>query len=318
MPFEDISSVKQNIRLADMTNYRIGGPAKYFLETDNFDKLIKVLNEARAQKIPIFILAGGSNILIADEGFNGLVVKLKNHDIDVNGETVIAGAGAGIDNLVDAVADAGLTGLEFMAGIYGTVGGAVRGNAGAYGGSISQAVVKVKVFNGQKILEMSNDECKFDYRESIFKHNDYIILEAELKLAKGDAAQVKAKVADIRKTRNAKLPEIEPNAGCIFKNLELHEVVDPKKIKKGLDITDAEYDEATKFGKLPAGYLIEKLGLKGKTIGGAQLSPKHGNIIVNTGNATAKDVVMLLSFLKQQVRDKTGVQLQEEIQLVGF
>ncbi len=271
-------------------------------------------------------MGNGSNILVSDAGFNGLVTRIKDQELRIKDEKIYAGAGAVISKIVNESVIGGLTGLEWAIGIPGTLGGAIYGNAGAFGHSISESVESVEVFNAKDLtsVTLTNSECKFDYRNSIFqpkadqpmadKEKRYVILKATLKLAKGDVKKSREQIKEYLKKRQGRHP-IGPSAGSVFKNPSINE--NQKAFQKIL----LRFPEAEKFkttGKIPAGWLIEELGLLGKRIGGAMISKEHGNFIINVGNAKATDVIMLVSIIKQKVRVNFGIQLQEEIQYVGF
>jgi len=313
------SEIKQNIPLAPLTTFKIGGPAKFFVEVGTKDELVEALSWAKRNKQLFFILAGGSNVLINDKGIDGLVIKIKNNNIAIRGERVECGAGANLIRTVRLASSNSLTGLEWAIGIPGTVGGAVRGNAGAFGSSISQLVETVEVFNvkKKKFVQFSNKDCQFDYRGSIFKEGDIedsgLIWQIVFKLQKGNADIIRKLIDKYLRYREQTQPKL-PSAGCVFKNVAIANL---RQINANL-ANEAQEVGVVKGDKIAAGWVIEKCGLKGKTIGGAKISLEHANFIVNTGKATAEDVVMLISFIKQQVRDKFGLQLQEEIQYLGF
>jgi len=243
-----------------------------------------------------------------------------------------------LGKIVNESVKAGLTGLEWAAGIPGTVGGAVRGNAGAFGGTMGEVVESVNAFEisnfpaspklqrgeqfpisnkipnpkSQNISIFSKKNCKFGYRDSIFKQNpNFIILSVKLKLSKGDKTESGKKIKEILAMRKEKQPMVFPSAGSFFKN----PIVKDKKLIKAFEI---DTGQKIKDNKIPAPWLVEEAGLKGKKIGGAMVSKKHANFIVNTGNATAEDVITLAAVIKSRVRNKFGIQLQEEVQMAGF
>lgn len=303
--------IEKNKSLKGYTTFKIGGPAEYFAEVKTAQEVQEALQWAKENKQSVKILGGGSNMLIADAGLKGLVIKLSLDKLEFNNVKVIVGPGVRLAYLLNKALENGLTGLEFAAGIPGTVGGAIRGNAGTYGLAMDSVVRKIKYTDEYgELKEINGSQAKFAYRHSIFKENFWIIVEAELELAKGDIQAARALVNERLKYRQDTQPNL-PSAGCIFKNI-LFEEVDLKKLaEKKIDI-----DKFSKFKKIPAAHLIERAGLKGHAIGGAQVSDVHANYIVNNGGATAEEVIMLISFIKQQVRDKYGVQLQEEVQLL--
>ncbi len=283
---------KKNISLAPYTTFKIGGMAKYFCEARNSEDVIAAVARAKKENLPFFILGAGSNILVSDKGFEGLIIKIQNTRYKIRDTKIVADAGVLLSELVSKSAEAGLTGTEWAAGIPGTVGGAVRGNAGAFGISMSNIVREVKVLNigTSQVQIFKNKDCKFGYRDSIFKKNkNLIILSTELELRKGDREKSEKLIKDYLKQRKEKQPMEHPSAGSIFKNPEGQS----------------------------AGYLIEQCGLKGKIVGGAMISEKHANFIVNLGNAKAKDVKKLIDLCKEKVKEKFGIKLEEEIEYLG-
>jgi UDP-N-acetylmuramate dehydrogenase len=265
-----------------------------------------------------FILGWGSNLLISDSGFDGLLIKATSANLSVKGEEIFAEAGVNLSRLVGEAARSGLSGLEFAAGIPGTVGGAARNNAGAYGSSFGDLVCGLEVYQDGKIKNLRHEDMQYHYRDSILKHGNGIITSVKLKLKKGDQVKVHQKVMEIIKQRVQRLP-IEPSAGCFFKNVEVDDIKSGKeRIIKELNITESEWQEITKYGKLPVAFIFEKLGLKGKQIGGCKISEKHAAFFINSGGAKAEHVVMMVSDLKMRVRNQLGIQLQEEVQYIGF
>jgi UDP-N-acetylmuramate dehydrogenase len=306
--------IRENVLLRDYTTFKIGGPARYFFVAKNKEDLKNAILWAKKKKLPFFILGGGSNVLFSDNGFNGLVIKLQNTQYEIRNTNVIAGAGVSLQKLVLETAKKGLSGLENLAGIPGTLGGAIWGNAGAFGREIGDLVEEVKVLDaGSSKLEVKklrNKDCKFGYRDSIFKRKkNWIILEATLRLKKGKKKEIEEKIKEFLRLRKEKQPLEFPSAGSVFKNVPVEKV--PKKIQE-------KFKEKIKDGFLPAGVLIEAAGLKGFQIGGAKISEKHANFIVNVENARAKDVVKLIELIKKEVKRKFNIELEEEIKLVGF
>jgi len=296
-----VPGIKKNVPLKNHTTFRVGGPAKYFFVAKNKKELIKIIDAARKSKLPFFILGAGSNILVSDKGYNGIVIKIKNSkkkkflasESKIQSSNIYTGAGTQLARLVKLSLDKSLSGLEWAAGIPGTVGGAIYGNAGWPGDkkNISSIVKSVKVlFAGpkMKIKDFKKKDCQFGYRESIFKHNkNLIILEAILQLKKGKRNKIKKEIIKILKAKRNKIPA-GFSAGCIFKN------------PPGLN----------------AGELIEKSGLKGKKIGGAKISEKHANFIMNTKKAKAEDILELIKIVKARVKKEFDVKLAEEIQII--
>ena len=288
--------VKQGEWLNQHTTFAIGGPADLFYEAKTTKELIKAVKLAKKFKIPYFIFGGGSKLLVADKGFRGLVIRVQSSPSEtgqapfkVQNEKIIAEAGVSLANLVTAAAKHSLSGLEFAVGIPGTIGGAVRGNAGAWQESVGDKVLRVKVLTKEgRVKWIGVQDCQFGYRQSRFKKSGEIILEVELELKKRNPEEIKKKMV-VNLEKRKRQPR-EPSVGSIF--------VNPKPDS--------------------AGYLIEACGLKGKKIGDAQISPQHANFIVNLGKATAEDVVQLIKLAKKAVRKKFGIGLKEEICLLGF
>lgn len=282
---------RKNILLKNYTTFKIGGRVKYFVVAKTKKDIVKAVLWAKKNHSPFFILGGGSNLLVADERYDGLVIKIQNSRFQILDSKVVTGAGLSLGKLVNTVASTGLKGMEWASGIpSATIGGAIRGNAGAFGSEMKDFIEKVEVFDSQsgKIKIFKNKDCKFKYRESIFKNNpNLIILSAQLKFKKGDKNKIKEKMQEYLSYRH-RHPKF-PSAGSIFKN--------PKNIK--------------------ARELIEKCGLAGKTIGRAQIAKEHGNFIINLGGARAKDVLSLIALVKKRVKEKFGITLKEEIQYLN-
>jgi UDP-N-acetylmuramate dehydrogenase len=306
--------IKKNVSLKNYSTFKIGGKAKYFLIAKNEKEILKGIGWARKKKIPFFILGGGSNVLFSDKGFNGLLIKLQNTQYEIRNTKIIAEAGVPLQKLVLETAKKGLSGLENLAGIPGTLGGAIWGNAGAFGREIGDLVEEVKVLEVKgsrlKVKRLKNKECEFGYRDSVFKRRkNWIILGATLKLKKGVKKEIEKKIKEILKLRKEKQPLQFPSAGSVFKNLPMKKV--PKKVRE-------KFKEKIKNGFLPAAVLIEAAGLKGYQIGGAKISEKHANFIVNIKSAKASDVKELIGKIKKEVKKKFKIKLEEEIELVGF
>lgn len=286
-----LPDVKSLVSLAPYTTFRVGGPAKYFVAVDTIEQAVAAIKVARSLGLPFFILGGGSNVLVSDRGFDGLVVRMANKTVAFLPDGLVkAGAGMNLAALAMMVTTKGLGGLEFGVGIPGTVGGAIRGNAGCFGHEIKDVVQSITALDhdGQQ-HGLNNFRCRFAYRDSRFKHEPLIILEAELSLKPQEGRP--DLIDDYRRRKDATQDFHNASAGCIFKNPG-----------------DGIY----------AGALVDQLGLKGLRVGGAMVSLKHGNFILNTGQATAADIITLIATLKQKVAAHFHVELHEEIQYVGF
>jgi UDP-N-acetylmuramate dehydrogenase len=306
--------IQTDVPLAKYTTFKIGGRAKYFFVAKDNEDLVRGITFAKKLKIPSYVLGGGSNVLISDQGFNGLIIINQAQDILFrNDNRVVADAGVNLMELVNKTLAEGLSGLEWAAGIPGTVGGAVRGNAGAYGGQMADNLIGVEVMRGSKQFVMEQKHCGFAYRDSVFKHNHDVIISAEFSLQKSDKVALQNKIKQTLAERKLKQPLEYPSAGSIFTNV-LFDSYNQDVVKK-ISNLPPEYLE---YKKIPAAWLIEQLDLKGKAIGGAQISDKHANFIINTGKATADDVIQLISLVKMKVRNTYGIELMEEIEYVGF
>lgn len=308
---------QKNVLLENYSTFEIGGRAEYFASVRDDSQLTEAIKFAGKKSIPFFILGGGSNTLFSDKGYNGLVIKIEAGNLKTEGDRIIASAGLPLSMIVGDAAKNELSNLEWAAGIPGTVGGAIFGNAGAFGGEIKDVIKTVTVLeilgSGFQTKSFKNKDCQFSYRNSLFKNNKkYIIIKAEIELQKGKKENIKEKIKKNILYRNERHPFEFPSAGSIFKNPALSSK-DSKLIKKFPDI-----EKFLGKGEIPAAYLIDKCELKGKEIGGAQISNKHPNFIVNSGGARAENVVILISLIKQKVRDKFGFQLKEEINYIGF
>ena len=271
---------------------------------------------AAADHLPVYVFSGGSNTLFSDQGFQGLVIRILDGGFHLleNGR-ISAGAGQSLSKVAFDCCEAGLAGMERLFGIPGSVGGAVRGNAGAFGADVASLVMSVKVLNKRTgmMKEYKKDECDFGYRHSLFKdHPELVILSAEFLLKPGgDPSVLKSVAKETQAMREAKHPQDAFCAGSFFMN----PVVTDEHLRE-----EFRHDSGKepKGDRLPAGWVIDQVGLRGKTIGNAKVSEQHPNYIVNTGGATAEEVLTLISIVKQRVRDELDIQLQEEVQLVGF
>lgn len=288
-----LEGVKENVSLKNYTTFKIGGSARYFFTAETKEDLVAAVLTAEKLNLPFFILGAGSNLLVSDRGFYGLIIKIQTAEYKILNTKIITGAGIKLAELLSVSAKSGLAGLEWAMGIPGTVGGAISGNTGAFGKSMENIIKEVEVFNikTEGIEFFKNKKCEFGYRKSIFKKNkNLIILSAEIQLKKDDKRNIKSRLEKFLEHRRESQPLDFPSAGSIFKN------------PKGFFAAE----------------LIKKCNLKGKRIGGAEISEKHANFIVNLGNARAQDVIKLINLAKRSVKNKFGVNLKEEIQYLGF
>lgn len=300
--------LQRDILLSKFTTFRIGGPAKYFFVATDTDELSGALSWAKKESLPYFVLGGGSNILFSDKGFDGLIIKYGPAGIEYFEEEGFlrakADSGASFAKLILETTRKGYSGIEWGFGIPGTVGGAICGNAGRLGQDFSGVVEKVTVLGNK---ELSKKECEFDYRESRFKRTGEIILKAELIFQKKDPTRIEEVLNQAKKV-TFDAPRF-PSAGCVFKNYKLKENDELLK-------NHPELAGRVRGGKLGVGYLIDQCAMAGRKIGGAQIWPGHANYIVNAQDAKAADILELISEVKKEVKNKYGIELEEEIRII--
>lgn len=319
---------KEGVALSKFSHYKIGGPASFFFEAKTEKEVVWAIKEAKARKLPVFVLGGGTNLLIGDEGFAGLVLRVNNAQIIVKKNAVTVGAGALMSDLLGAATKKSLSGLEWAGGLPGTVGGAIRGNAGCFGGEIKDSVVSVRSLDTKtmKFVLRTGRQCGFAYRHSIFKkkNGSEIILSATFALQKGNKKEIARVIKERIKYRKDHHPLEYPNIGSIFKNVPLGSVhkAGGAKYKKAigdsaLAFRGAHFSIKTDpFPVIATGKLISESGLRGVSFGGAMISPKHPNFIVNTLAAGSSDVKNLIMLAKAEVHKKFGIHLEEEVQLL--
>ncbi len=308
-----MKGIQYNVPLAPYTSLNIGGKAEFFVEAKTREDFLEAVRWAKERKLFITCLGGGKNVLISDAGVKGLVLRIAMRKSVIEGTKVNAEAGVVLGSLASKTAQAGLGGLEWGVAVPGTVGGAVRGNAGAFGGEIKDVVQEVEVWDGQRVKKLSNKECRFGYRESFFKSDErcgYYILGVYFTLEAESKKVCEERIKTYGGTKVATQPLGSATAGCTFKNICFE-----KPDSKWRNIVPKQFLEDR---VIPAGWLIDETGLKGKKIGGISISRQHGNFFLNDGTGTAEDMIMLISMVKMRVRDQFGIQLQEEIQLLGF
>lgn len=341
--------MKQNISLASLTTFKIGGQADYFVEVEEIKDLLKAVNFAKENKLEILIMGGGSNMVISDEGFRGLVIKMNNQTIQFGVEkdgkvSVTAGAGVIWDELVKQCVERNLQGIECLSGIPGSVGASPVQNIGAYGQEIKDIFIKLRALDMDRLelVDFPKNDCQFDYRDSIFKKAEskgkYIIWEVELSLNTNTAPaisyqslknylekieitdptlkQVRDAVIKLRKERHID-PQVAGNAGSFFKN----PIVDKNTYKTLL----TKYPDIQAFEvnadqiKIFAGWLIEQAGWKGRELGNVAVSPKHALILINkTGKAKAAEVAQLAGNIQKDINKKFGVQLEREVNFINL
>ncbi len=286
----DKNRIFQNEMMKKHTSFKIGGPADFFIIIESVEELKAVLKLAKELDIPVTCIGNGSNLLVKDNGIRGLTIKLDFKDLTINEDEIEAGAGVPIPVLARKAYENGLSGLEFASGIPGTLGGAIKINAGAYGGEFKDVVdFTTYLDNNLQVHTVSNENQNFSYRNSRFNNTDDIIISAKMKLKKENKDIIKARMDEFSAKRKAKQPINFPNAGSVFKRKN-------------------EYIAAE---------VIDKCGLKGYNIGDAYISDLHAGFIINKGNATAKDVIQLIEHIKNTVHEKYNINLELEIKVIG-
>jgi len=286
----DRENILMNEPMNKHTSFKTGGKADYFIKAYLIEEIKSVLKISKEKKIPLFILGNGTNILVKDEGYRGIILQIKLEDIKIEGTNVIVQSGVKNAFLASKLLDNSLTGFEFAAGIPGTIGGAIKMNAGAYGSEIMDIVEEVTFLDYEgNIHTIDNSECEFSYRHSKFFNEKSVILETKLNLAKGNKEEIQEKMNELAKQRKEKQPLEYPNAGSTF--------------KRGENYITAK--------------LIDECGLKGYSIGGAEVSKKHAGFIINRNNATSTEVLKLIEYVKTKVKEKTGEDINLEIEIIG-
>lgn len=285
------NNVIENEPMSKHTTFRIGGKADVFVTPDSDKSLLDCVNYVMNNNIPYYIVGNGSNLLVRDNGFRGVIIQLYKgfSDILVKNDVIVAKAGALLSAVARTALNNSLTGMECLSGIPGTIGGAICMNAGAYGGEIKDIVVETKVINKGRFETISNKESEFGYRKSRIMAENMIVTETVIKLEKGNKEEIEAKMKELMSQRNLKQPVELPSAGSTFKR--------------------------------PEGYfaakLIDDCGLRGFSVGKAQVSPKHCGFVVNNGGSTAKEVIELMDKVSQTVYEKFGVKLEPEVRIIG-
>jgi len=307
-----LPGVKANVPLVPYTTFKIGGAARYFFIAKNTKDIVRAVLAAKRCKVPFFVLAGGSNILVSDKGFSGLVIKIENTLYNIQGTTLHVQAGVDFSMIVRAAGKRGLCGLEWAGGLPGSVGGAVRGNAGAFAGEVKDNLLFAEVVDRTgKVQKLTNKQCRFSYRSSVFKEKNWIVLSATFQLQKGNKKTIQDTAKEHIQYRKDRHPLEYPNAGSMFKNCSFAKF--SKKLQKELVLV-VKIDP---FLVVPTAYLIAEAGLKGFRIGKAEVSKKHPNYVINLGGACAKDVLALAGKIKKDIKKKFSVDLQQEIQYVA-
>ena len=300
-----------NAALSSYTRFGIGGPAAVLVDTAHPEAFLLALDVVRSAEVPNLVIGGGTNLVVSDDGFDGVVLRYRGREIRQQADVLKVDAGAVLQDVVDFSIDAGLRGLQTMTGIPGYLGGAVYGNAGAYGHSIDEIVLRVHATDGQHVFTLDNDQCEFSYRESIFKsRKDWVILWAEMRFQEGERCELAHAAQEIRSIRDAKYPPSMKCAGSIFKNLYFARL--PRYAQNEVP------PNIIREGKVASAWFLEQTGVKGMRVGDIQVASYHANLIYNDGAGTAKDLVAVVGELKRRVRERFGLELEEEVQYVGL
>lgn len=306
-------NIQENVSLKEYTTFDIGGTARYFVEAHSLSDIEEILAFVKEKDLKFFIFAGGSNVLFSDDGFNGIVIRITVNSMVLHGGDLMCGAGTDLMDLLMFAAENSLTGGENLTGIPGSVGGAVRGNAGAFGTEMCDIVREVHVFNietGETAI-FDNEKCGFVYRNSFFKKNpQYIIISTTFDFALGDKKEIEMKMYDIIAKRNTKQVQNIRSAGSFFVNPIVDEDVQ-KMFEK-------DTGKKSRDNRVPAGWLLESCDIFKKRIGDIQAGVEHANYFINMDEGTAEQVMQLSAVAKTRVRDEFGVQLKEEVVLAGF
>ena len=301
--------VTENVPLRDCTRFAIGGPARWLVDVSSEEALPLAAAEIHRVGVPSVWIGGGSNLIVSDDGFPGMVLRYTACSIEVSDEVIRVESGAALQSLVDFSIGRGLGGLETMTGIPGWVGGAIYGNAGAYGHAIQESVQSVRVFDGRCFHEFDNAACRFAYRESVFKQRkDWIVTSATLLFTPADSEALRATADGILKIRNEKYPPSMRCAGSIFKNLIVAQL--PEAVRSQIPAN------MVREGKAPSAYFLEQVGAKGMSNGAIRVADYHANLIYNSGGGSSAELRPLIQILKSRVRERYGFDLEEEVQFI--
>jgi len=306
-----LTTVLRDVPMAGYTRFGIGGAADIYVETGDPSSFVAALKLARESGLETVVIGGGTNLIVSDDGFRGVVLRLANHRIDSTGTSVYVESGAVLQDLVDYTVEHALKGLETMTGIPGSVGAAIYGNAGAYGHSIAERIDTVHFFDGDEVRAFNREQCEFHYRESIFKrHKEWIVFHANLGMEAGDREALREASHKILTVRNAKYPPTMKCAGSVFKNFLLAEL--PANVASEVP------EKVVIEGKVPSAWFLEQVGAKGMKSGDIHVADYHANLIYNAGQGTAEELTGVIDELKRRVGDRWGIPLEEEVQYIGF
>lgn len=297
--------VLHHISLAGLSTFAIGGLVKNYIPVETEPDLVKVLDFLNHKKVPFRIFSGGSNIVFPDDGLDLFLIHFKNGSYKLEEVSILADAGVPLSKVINLAIENGLQGMENLSGIPGSIGGAVVGNAGAYGSSVSDALIKVKIWYQGKIKWLDKKDCQFSYRESIFKHQPFSILRIEIKFIKSDPQSLKKISDEVIKIRKQKYKKGLKCPGSFFKNILVTDL--PVSLLKKID------PQKIIAGKVPAGHLLDSVGARGMNVGDIIIADFHGNLFINNGTGKERDVKKLADVLKKKVYQKFGILLEEEI-----
>lgn len=319
----DLSNFDTDKQFKDLTTLKIGGPIKYFYQAKTKKDLVGAIKLSKRLNIPYLIIGGGSNLLVSDQGYQGLVIKANISGINQQGDSLVVQSGTKMQDLVDYTISKGFSGFYKLTGIPGTVGGAIYGKIAAYGDDISDYLNSVICFDGEKTVTLSKSECQFGYRDSIFKRNKFIILEVIFSgfPKKGQKEMEEEKLLIMAK-REKLYPPSSNCPGSFFKNVKIQNA--PNDILKTLSATmdpkifNRVKDNIKNYGKIPTGALLEDLGALGDKQGQIQISKTHANTFINLGGGTAKDFYELAKKYYLKVKERFGIELEPEVQFVNL
>lgn len=304
-------TLKTSEPLSKHTSFKIGGMARFFVGVSSIEQHVALMRYLDGIGVPYMIIGGGSNMLAGDNGFDGVVIHPEYQSITRDGALLVADAGALTVTVARESMKYQLTGFEWGVGVPGTIGGAVRGNAGAMGFEMKDSVLRVQAYQDGEVVTLTNVQCDFGYRSSIFKHTKGVVLQVTLQLEATENKELIKHALEYLTYRNSTQPQGHASTGCIFQNPDAGKYR-PQLIEH-FDKYSEKIQSFLSLGKISAGWLIEQAGLKGEQVGGALISEQHGNFIINLGNATAADVHGLIDKIKETVYTKFGIMLEEEI-----
>lgn len=323
-------NIQENVQLAPLTTLKIGGAAKYFVEVHSIEELKEAVEWAKKKQVEYIVISGGSNLLVSDDGYEGLIIKLTFSGIQEDGGVITVKAGTPLQELVDYTIEKELDGMSTMTGVPGSVGGAVYGSAGAYGDNIRDYLTEVVCFDGEKIISIPKEEYATGYRDSFFKKNKkLIILEVKFaNLPQGNKEELKREAVEVLEKRAKKYNPALKTPGSFFKNvpeenLSHDELEHVRKLIADWEQTHEYKDRfgdtpVVRFAKIPAGTLIDMLGGRGDQLGQIKIDEYHANTIINLGGGTAKDFFEMARKWKTKVKEHFGIDLEPEVQLIGF